>query len=96
MPEQSNQEENVITQEKLVVYQRYEGDLEGLERVGNEREKSIVTQEELELIERLLRGLKLCNRGLATPEFCAAIEREVRESCDGSSTIVMLVGMMHD
>jgi hypothetical protein len=84
----------MITKEKLIVYRRFEEDPDGLARVGSLNERAALSQGEYALIERLLRGLKLCSRGLATAEFCEAIEAEVRSSCDDTGTIMMLAAMI--
>ena len=86
----------MITRPMLDIYRRFSGEVDGWKQSGSDEEKAMMTDEDWLLIDRLLRGLKLCSKGLGNPAFCAGIEEEVRTNCDAATTVNAMIAMMYD
>lgn len=77
----------MLTLEKIRVYRKYGGDIDGLARVKNPDDCSLVTDEEWFLIDSLVQKLSLVKNGKASPEFARRISAEVRQCVEGEEAL---------
>ena len=72
----------MITLQKLEIYEKFEGDVDGLQRSGTDEEQRIFDHTDWNLIEDLLRRIYLINSHLASKDFeqgtKSSIERVVQ------------------
>jgi hypothetical protein len=67
----------MITEEKLTVFQRYGGDIDGWVRVGTPAEKALMTDEDWAAIAELLQRLAIVKSGHAAESYQAEPRRLV-------------------
>ena len=77
----------MVTKNKLRIYERYDGDIDSWARTGSKREKSVMTDNDWHVIERLIQNVVLMKKGLASCNFSASLSQQLKESCDTASTI---------
>ena len=70
----------MLTLDKLRVYQRFDGDLEGWARTTGGRDDSGMRDEDWFLIDALLQGLTLVASGHATQPFATALEQRLLDA----------------
>ena len=68
---------SMITDEKLTVYQRYDGDIDGWVRAGTPMEKSLMTDDDWTAIAELLLRLALVKSGRAADTFESETQRMI-------------------
>lgn len=66
----------MITLEKLKVFEKYGGDPDGLTRVGSEREKNILDEDDWHKIDVLTWKIYLVNADLASKEFKQRVKKK--------------------
>ena len=64
----------MITQEKLRIYEKFGGDIDGFQRGSRIGERESITDQDWRLIEEILQSLLIVESGLASADF----EAEVR------------------
>ncbi len=84
----------MITINKLKIYQRYNGDVDGWARVGSKEEKSIMSDEDWFLIEGFIQDLNLIKKGLASDTFMNSINERLKGKCDSEETIQALMNIV--
>ena len=62
----------IITREKLRIYEKFGGDIDGFAR-GLKSEQASITDQDWRLIDELLQGLLIVQSGLASADFEAQI-----------------------
>lgn len=67
----------MITEEKLIVFQRYGGDIDGWVRVGTPAEKALMADEDWAAINELLQRLAVVKSGHAAESYQAETQRLV-------------------
>jgi len=77
----------MITINKIRIYNRFNGDVEGWARVGTIEEKSIMNDNDWFLIEQFIQGIEVVNKGLASDTFKELLIERLKESCDSDETI---------
>jgi hypothetical protein len=77
----------VITIDKIKIYQRFNGDIDGWARVGTKEEKSIMNDNDWFLIEGFIQDINLVKKGLASNTFLKSINERLEEHCDSEETI---------
>jgi hypothetical protein len=80
----------VLTVEKLRIFAKFEGDLDGWVRAATGEDKSCMTDADWYLIDALLTGLTAVAAGLASPAFARHVESKVRASTIDEATRVAL------
>ena len=76
----------MITTEKLKIYKKYSGNIEGWDRFGKKKDKSFLEYEEWELIDELIQNLELVEKGLAADSFKTQTLNKLNEACDNEKT----------
>ncbi|MGN7722685.1 hypothetical protein [Chitinophaga sp. 22620] len=85
----------MITLKKLKIFQQHSGNLDAL-RQTNSTDKDAITSHDWFVIGNLIQDIKLVNRGLASPSYAGRAEEELRNVCDGATTISELRRMADD
>lgn len=76
----------MITTEKLKIYKKYSGNIEGWDRFGKKKDKSFLEYEEWELIDELIQNLELVEKGLASDSFKSQTLDKLNSACDSENT----------
>ena len=76
----------MLTLEKLKIYDRYEGDIDGWTRTRKNNDKSAMTDDDWFLIDELRQGLSLVSSGRVSAEFAASVESKLFSSTDSETT----------
>ena len=79
----------MITEEKLRIFQRYGGDVDGWVRVGDEAEHRIISDADWSHIEQL-RHRRLQQHHSASSEFVEQTEQLIAERVSGESAVKLL------
>ena len=58
----------MITMQKVRIYRRYNGDIDGLARIGTKEEKEIMTDHDWNKIDGFILDIRLVKKGLAGSE----------------------------
>lgn len=59
----------MITSEKLDIYKRFDGDIDGFARGGSKKDCAKISDQEWTQIDRMVSALKIINEGLASESF---------------------------
>ena len=81
----------MITQKKLEIYKRYDGDIDGWVRVGDKEEKKIMSDNDWFEIQDLIQKITILKRGLASEEFAKRINTIIHELTDTKETANKLI-----
>lgn len=76
----------MLTLDKLNVYRRFDGDLDGWARIANGHDASGITDADWHLIEELRQGLALIAAGQASQAFMASFESRLRDATADEAT----------
>lgn len=77
----------MITIDKIKIYKRFNGDVDGWARIGTAEEKSIMSDEDWFLIDGFIQDLILVKKHLVSDEFIKKINERLNENCDTDETI---------
>ena len=69
----------MITREKLNIYKRYGGDIDGLARVGSELEKHVISDSDWHDIEKLLQDFAFKKKGIIGETYRIDMEQRFKE-----------------
>ena len=84
----------MITIDKIKIYKRFNGDVDGWARVGTKEEKSIISHIDWFLIEGFIQDINLVKKCLASDAFMNSINERLKENCDSEETIQALKEMV--
>ena len=77
----------MITKEKVEIYRRFGGDIDGWARIGTKEEKSIMSDHDWYLIENFIQDISLVRKKLASKDFARSMDERLKENCDSEATI---------
>ncbi len=80
----------MITEGKIKVYKRYNGDIDSWVRSGTKKEKLNMTDEDWYLIGDFIQDLVLVKKGLASLDFNKTLKAKLQEKCDNNQTVEQL------
>lgn len=80
----------MVTQDKIKIYKRYNGDIDSWARSGSKKEKLIMNDNDWYIIEGLIQNLSLVKKGMASLIFSNDLNNKIKESCDSEETIQVL------
>ncbi len=80
----------MITQEKIKIYNSFQGDVDGWARMDSKKEKAIMNDGDWFFIDGLLQDIQLVKKGLTSKEFSDTLQRRLIENCDNPETINQL------
>lgn len=67
----------MITREKLVIYEKFSGDIDGFSRGSSLSERKLITDLDWHLIDELVRGLSIVQAKLATVDFEESVRKRM-------------------
>jgi len=77
----------VITIDKINIYKRFNGDVDGWARVGTTEEKSIMNDDDWFLIDSFIQDIALVKKCLASDSFMKSTNERLKKNCDTDETI---------
>lgn len=80
----------MITEDKIKVFKRYDGDIDSWARSGSKKEKSIMTDEDWYVIDGFIQDLSMVKKGLASSGFSENLNVKLKETCDSAYTVNQL------
>lgn len=80
----------MITIDKVRIYQRFNGNIDGWARVGTKEEKSIMSDNDWFLIEGFITDIKLVKTGFASDTFVNTMNEKLKKNCDKEETVKAL------
>lgn len=86
----------MITQEKLRIYKKYDGSIDGWARSGRKKERNLMSDDDFSMIERLIQDLKLIDKGLAAEVYINDFYKRLNDNCDNAETIEQIKAMLDD
>lgn len=72
----------MITTEKLKIFDKYKGDIDAFARVGRETEKTVLTDNEWQLIDSFKQDIELINKGLSSSDFNSKTIAQIKNNTD--------------
>ena len=80
----------MITEKKIEIFNRYNGDIDGWVRNNSITEKLIIEDTDWYLIDSVLQDLYLVKKGVASSEFIVNLQNKLIKNCDNEETIAQL------
>lgn len=80
----------MITEDKIKIHVRYDGQIDRWVRSGSKNEKSLMTDDDWYVIDSLVQDLFLVKKGVVSNEFKQTLEDKLKENCDSENTITNL------
>lgn len=80
----------MITKEKLLIYARYDGDIDAWVRCGTRKEHALMEDQDWHLIDGLVQDLELIEKELAAESFIEKVNVELTHVCDSEETVLQL------
>ena len=74
----------MITLEKLDIYEKYGGDIDGLIRIGSDAEKIAINDSDWWRISEVVSALLIIRRGLASDDFARRNLADIKSECENS------------
>lgn len=72
----------MITLQKLSVYNKYSGDIDQFSRMGIRKDHSIIGEEEWFFLRNILQSLDMVKKKVTSSEFSTKTIEELKNSCD--------------
>ncbi len=83
----------MITENKLKLYAKYNGDIDEWARNNSKKELSIMSDDDWFLINGFIQDLTLVENGLASLGFRNSLNDRLKESCDTEKTIDKIINI---
>jgi len=80
----------MITEEKIKIYTRYKGDIDGWARTSRKKEQNVMEDSDWYLIEALIQDIQLVKKGLASSVYSNNVNEKLTSNCDSVETIKKL------
>ena len=80
----------MITQDKIKIYKKYSGDIDGWARSGSKIEKTVINDNDWYIIDGFIQDLTLVKKGLTSQTFNDNLNNRLRGNCDNEETIQAL------
>lgn len=84
----------MITQEKLKIYKKFNGDIDSWARSGRKKEKAIMEDKDWGMIDGFIQDLKLIDKGLAAEVYIDGVYKRMNDHCDSTVTIEEITFLM--
>lgn len=72
----------MITEQKIEIYKKYQGDIDGFSRGGKKREKNLFDEKDWSLIDSVLQDLEIVNAGLCASDYKERLIRLLKDNFD--------------
>ncbi len=86
----------MINEEKIKIYKRYKGDIDGWARTSNKKEQMIMEDSDWYLIEAFIQDIKLVKKGLASSDYSNSVNEKLNSNCDSVETVEKLKALTED
>lgn len=83
----------MITEAGLAVYRSFDGDIDGLARVGTATQKALLSEQEWGVNDSLLQDLLLVEQGLVSAEYAAGLQQRLVRHCSSQEVTSSLQAM---
>ena len=80
----------MLTIDKLRIYERFDGDIDGWARASRGQATTGMTDEDWYLIDELLMGLATVKTGVASPSYAQQVEQRLLASTSDQATRILL------
>lgn len=77
----------MITINKIEIYKRFNGDVDGWARIGSSEEKSMMNDDDWFLIEGFIQDISLVKKCIASDTFMKSVNERLKKNCDNDATI---------
>lgn len=77
----------MISLEKIAIFKKYNGDLDGRTRMADAQEKALVSDDDWRQIERMIQDLYLVETGLASQNYRAKVDAKLAEACSDATAV---------
>ena len=85
----------MITKEKIGIYKKYHGDIDGWARMGSPSEQELMQDEDWYVIDDLLQDLALMKDGKTSEDYNQKLMQKLMDNCAGED-IVKELGELSD
>ena len=85
----NNNDQEMITKEKIELYKYYAGDVDRFSHASKSHKK-IMSEDDFFLLTRLIQDIVIVRNGLAAKEFQDRVEKDLQKNCDNQATIDLL------
>ncbi len=76
----------MITEQKIKIYRKYQGDIDGIARGGRKSEKDLFEEDDWYLIDNVLQDIEMINKGLCSADYKKKkIENTVQKNFDNKA-----------
>jgi hypothetical protein len=79
----------MITKDKLEIYVKYDGELDGLKIIGNPVEKEIINDKDWAFLYSLIQDLRLIEKGLVSKEFKSRIQLQINQDVENNAITLL-------
>ena len=86
----------MITKDKLKIYKRYNGDIDGWARSGSKQEKTSIDDSDWYMIDQFIQDLKLIKKGLAAETYATDVYKKLNDNCDNIETLAQIQALSND
>ena len=69
----------MITIEKIEIYKRFSGDIDGFSRIGSQKDKEKINENDWSILDEFIQDLELIKKGLASEEFKEKTNEKINE-----------------
>lgn len=76
----------VVTKDKIKIYKKYSGDIDGWARVGKKSELELMSDEDWAVIDELIQNLELVEKGVVSDSFMSQTFDKLKKVCDSERT----------
>lgn len=80
----------MITQDKIKIYKKYDGDIDNWARTASKKDKLVMDDDDWYIIDRLVQDLSLTKKELTSQDFIHKLSNKLKENCDSEETIQAL------
>lgn len=75
----------MITEQKIKIYRKYHGDIDGFSRGGRKYEKDLFENGDWSLIDNVLQDLELIKKGLCSADYKNRLENILHENFENKA-----------
>ncbi len=83
----------MITEKKIKIFKRYDGNLDNWARSCSKKEQSAIDDDDWYVIDSLIQDLSLVSKGITSEGYNNTLNEKLRENCDSKETVSELKKM---
>jgi len=77
----------MITKEKIIIYKKYNGDIDAWARVGKKRERAVMSDRDWSLIDEFVQNLEMLKKGFVSKNFEIQTYEKLEKLCENEEAI---------